>query len=135
MGISSDLLNAPREFLLLFKEGKEAAKRGDRAKAHELFRQAVEIDPYHEQIWLWLASVVDTDDDRRACFENVLALNPSHPTARQQLALLAERQLQGTLSTAASPRKRLSLRRRLFRAVLILLVAAAISLAIIALRL
>ena len=104
MGISSDLLNAPREFLQLFKEGKEAAKRGDRARAHELFRQAIEIDPYHEQIWLWLASVVDTDDDRHACFENVLALNPSHPTARQQLALLAERQLQGTLSAAAPPR-------------------------------
>ncbi len=134
MGISSDLLNAPKEFLQLFKAGKEAAKRGDRARAHKLFRRAVEIDPYHEQVWLWLASVVDTDDDRRVCFENVLALNPSHPTARQQLAALAEKQLQGTLSAAAPPRKRLSLRRRLFRAVLILLIAAAVSLAIIALR-
>ncbi len=135
MGISSDLLNAPREFLQLFKEGKEAAKRGDRDRAHELFRRAVEIDPYHEQIWLWLASVVDTDDDRRVCFENVLALNPTHPTARQQLHLLNEKRLQGALPTASPFKKRLSRRRKFFRLVLVLLIAVAASLAIIALRL
>ena len=135
MGISSDLLNAPKEFLQLFKEGKEAAKRGDRDRAHELFRRAVEIDPYHEQIWLWLASVVDTDDDRRVCFENVLALNPTHPTARQQLHLLNARRLQETLSAASPFKKRLSRRRKLFRLVLVLLIAVAASLAIIAVRL
>ena len=134
MGISSNLLNASTELLQVFKEGKEAAKRGDRARAHELFRQAVEIDPYHEQIWLWLASVVDTDEDRRVCFENVLALNPSHPTARHQLHLLSERQRPGASSGASAVKKRLSRRRRLFRAVLILLIAAAASLAVIALQ-
>lgn len=134
MGISSDFLNAPREFLQFFKEGKEAAKRGDQARAHELFRRAVEIDPYHEQVWLWLASVVETDDDRRVCFENVLALNPTHPTAHQQLHLLHEKQLHDALSTATPDKKRLSRRRKFFRLVLVLLIAAAISLAIIALR-
>ena len=134
MGISSDLLNAPREFLQLFKEGKEAAKRGDQARAHELFRRAVEIDPYHEQIWLWLASVVETDDDRRVCFENVLALNPTHPAAHQQLHLLDEKRLHEALTTAIPVRKRLSRRRKLFRLVLVLLIAVAASLAIIALR-
>jgi ferric-dicitrate binding protein FerR (iron transport regulator) len=134
MGISSDLLNAPREFLQLFKEGKEAAKRGDQARAHELFRRAVEIDPYHEQIWLWLASVVESDDDRRVCFENVLALNPTHPTAHQQLHLLDEKRLHEALSTAIPVRKRLSRRRKLFRLALVLLIAVVASLAIIALR-
>jgi tetratricopeptide (TPR) repeat protein len=96
MDNSSDLLTAPQEFLALFKAGKEAARRGNHAKAHELFRKAAEIDPYHEQIWLWLASVVETDEDRLVCFENVLQLNPTNPTARRQL-----RRLQGKLAAKA----------------------------------
>ncbi len=132
MGISSDLLNAPKEFLQLFKQGKEAAKRGDKAKAHELFRQAIEIDPYHEQVWLWLASVVESDEDRRVCFENVLELNPLHPTARQQLQRLEQKQLQEVMAAASQSRRRLSARRKLFRLLLILLIVAGIAGALIA---
>ncbi len=132
MGISSDLLNAPKEFLQLFKQGKEAAKRGDKAKAHELFRQAIEIDPYHEQVWLWLASVVESDEDRRVCFENVLELNPLHPTARQQLQRLEQKQLQEVMAAASQRQRGLSTRRKLFRVLLILLIAAGIAVALIA---
>jgi len=132
MGISSDLLNAPKEFLQLFKQGKEAAKRGDRARAHELFRQAIEIDPYHEQVWLWLASVVESDEDRRVCFENVLELNPLHPTARQQLQRLEQKQLQEVMAAASQRQRGLSTRRKLFRMLLILLIAAGIAVALIA---
>ncbi len=85
---SDDLQNAPTEFLRLFREGKRAAREGDRSRAHALFRRAIEIDPYHERIWLWLASVVESDEDKRVCFENVLALNPANPTARHQLRQL-----------------------------------------------
>jgi len=93
MSSSSDLLNAPKEFLRLFKAGQDAARQGDHARAHDFFRRAIEVDPYHEQVWLWLASVVETDDDRRVCFENVLELNPSNPTARKQLQLLEQKVL------------------------------------------
>lgn len=132
MGISSDLLNAPKEFLRLFKEGKEAAKRGERAKAHQLFRQAIEIDPYHEQVWLWLASVVDTDEDRQVCFENVLELNPSHPTARQQLRRLEQKRRQETISAAVQTRQGPSRRRKLFRLLLLVLIAAGTAVALFA---
>ncbi len=93
MEYSTDLFNAPKEFLNLFKDGKDAARRGENAKAHDLFRKAIEIDPYHEQVWLWLASVVETDEDRRVCFENVLELNPTNPTARKQLQVLEQKAL------------------------------------------
>ena len=88
MTLSTDMQDAPPEFLRLFREGKKAARAGDNIRAHALFRQAIEIDPYHEQIWLWLASVVKSDEDKRVCFENVLELNPTNPTARQQLRKL-----------------------------------------------
>jgi hypothetical protein len=93
MSASSDLLHAPKEFLNLFNAGKEAARQGHKAKAHKLFRQAAEVDPYHELVWLWLASVVETEEDRRVCFENVLELNPSNPTARRQLQHIEQKAL------------------------------------------
>lgn len=128
--MTSDLLNAPKEFLRLFKAGKEAARSGQNAKAHDFFRQAIEIDPYHEQVWLWLASVVETDEDRRVCFENVLELNPAQAVARLQLHKLEQNALTAGLDagagTAARPR------RRLRRVLLFLLVVAAIVAALIA---
>lgn len=124
MGISSDLLNAPKEFLRLFKAGQEAARAGENAKAHELFRQAIEIDPYHEQIWLWLASVVETDEDRRVCFENVLELNPTNPTARRQLLKLEQKALEEAMNPQSGPKKGLTRRRKLFRLVMVLLILA-----------
>lgn len=86
-------MNAPEEFRNLFKAGKAAARRGNHIQAHALFRQAIELDPYHEQVWLWLATVVDTDDDQRVCFENVLELNPGNLTARRQLQFLDNKAL------------------------------------------
>lgn len=94
---TSELLNAPKEFLKLYQAGKNAAKQGRNAQAHELLRQAIEIDPYHEQVWLWLASVVETDDDRRVCFENVLELNPDNQTAREQLRVIEHRAIIETM--------------------------------------
>ena len=127
--MSSDLMNAPREFLSLFKAGQEAARNGDNQQAHDLFRRAIEIDPYHEQVWLWLASVVDTDDDRRVCFENVLELNPSNVTAQRQLQKLDQQALLATMNSqdkrAGSARRR----RWLLRLVLIVLLVVALVVA------
>ena len=129
MGISSDLMNAPREFLSLFKAGQEAARNGNNQQAHDLFRRAIEIDPYHEQVWLWLASVVDTDDDRRVCFENVLELNPSNVTAQRQLQKLDQQALLAAMNSqdkrAGSARRR----RWLLRLVLIVLLVVALVVA------
>ena len=124
MDTSTDLLNAPKEFLRLFKAGKDAAKRGNNQLAHQLFRQAIETDPYHEQVWLWLASVVDTDEDRRVCFENVLELNPNNPTARRQLNLLDQQAFNEALGRP-SKRKRPARARRILRVVLLIAILAA----------
>ncbi len=99
------MFDTSKEFLACFKAGKEAARQGNREQAHRLFRQAIEIDPYHEQVWLWLASVVEDDSDRRVCFENVLEINPSNPTARRQLMLLEE-QASVAVLTSEPPRAR-----------------------------
>lgn len=107
--------NPPREFVEYFKAGKAAARQGDRSLAHRMFRQAIEIDPYREQVWLWLASVLDDEADRRVCLENVLELNPTNPVARRQLMLLEERAAAAALAAEAhtpqrAPRYRWPLR-------------------------
>ncbi|MCD4686491.1 MAG: hypothetical protein K8S97_11210 [Anaerolineae bacterium] len=130
---SSDLLNAPKEFLRLFKQGKDAARAGDKTTAHDLFRQAIEVDPYHEQVWLWLASVVETDDDRRVCFENVLELNPNNPTARRQLQKMDPHTVQhATARISHRPKQKPRRKRRLRRGLLLLLIVACIVLAALA---
>lgn len=120
--MTSNLLNVPQEFLRLFKAGKDAARAGDNQHAHEYFRRALEIDPYSEQTWLWLASVVDTDEDRRVCFENVLELNPTNPTAHRQLHKLKNHAPEVDLGVQYRHTTQLSRGRKLFRLILVLLI-------------
>jgi hypothetical protein len=128
MSASSDLLSAPKEFLYLFNAGKKAARKGHKAKAHKLFRQAAEVDPYHEMIWLWLASVVETEEDRRVCFENVLELNPSSVTARRQLQHIEQKALSEVMHPESARRMTLPLWQRLVRLVLLFVIIVAILL-------
>jgi ferric-dicitrate binding protein FerR (iron transport regulator) len=132
-GMASSLVNAPKEFLRLFKQGKDAARAGDKAAAHEFFRRAIEVDPYHEQVWLWLASVVETDEDRRVCFENVLELNPNNATAQRQLEKMEQRALQAAMGRMISkPEQKPQQSRRLRRGLLVLLIVACSVLALVA---
>lgn len=137
MSISSE--NTSKEFLHFFKAGKEAARQGNKTEAHQLFRRAIEENPYHEQVWLWLASVVETEEDRRVCFENVLELNPLNPTARQQLRKLEARELaeanRPSQPVVSEPRKRARWKRALLVLLFLLIVGGGIAAVIFALGL
>lgn len=78
-------------------EAVRAAKAGQQEQARTLLLQIVEEDESNELAWLWLSGVVETDEDRRVCLENVLALNPRNDRARRGLEKLGEAQ------TAAQP--------------------------------
>jgi hypothetical protein len=72
----------------LLQQGIEKARAGDRAGARELFERVVERDENNEKGWFWLASVVDTDEERRICLANVLHINPNNERARQAMNAL-----------------------------------------------
>ena len=74
------------------EQGIEAARRGDDALAFRYLRQVVEAEPNSETAWLWLSAVVDSDDDKRLCLENVLVLNPDSEPAKRGLSRLAAAQ-------------------------------------------
>jgi tetratricopeptide (TPR) repeat protein len=89
------------------RKGIAAAKAGKRDEARKLLLRVVEANERSEQAWLWLSGVVDSDDDRLICLENVLALNPENVQARSGVRFLQERgltaaSLEGNITTAPS---------------------------------
>lgn len=70
----------------LLRRGQVAFIKGQRYRAHHLWRKAAMIRPYDEQVWISLLSVLESDDDRRACLQNIVTINPRNNWAAQQLA-------------------------------------------------
>jgi hypothetical protein len=62
-----------------------AARIGNRDQAMVLLLQAAEQEPRNEQVWLWLARLVDTDDQRIECLRRALAINPGNQAAQEDL--------------------------------------------------
>ena len=87
----------------LLREGVEAARAGDKAAARDLFEQVTELDESNEQAWFRLAAVVESDEERRVCLENVLHINPDNERARQILDRLDARQKQASGSDDVIP--------------------------------
>lgn len=58
------------------------------AHAAELFVQALCDDSNYELDWLWLASHVVRDHERRYCLQRALHINPDSWVAKQELAKL-----------------------------------------------
>lgn len=72
----------------LLKQGIELAREGKKAEARKLFEQVTELDDQNEKGWYWLASVVESDEERRICLSNVLLINPGNERAQQLMAKL-----------------------------------------------
>lgn len=82
----------------ILRQGIEAAHAGDRATARALLEQAVARDENNERAWFWLAAAAETVEQKRACLERVIAINPLNDRAQRLLEQLGS---QGV--PAASP--------------------------------
>lgn len=91
--ISSLPDSEPAKINHLLQAGIKAAKAGQPEQARELFLQALEQDGENIQGWLWLSGVMDSQEERRVCLENVLTLDPNNATAQRGLALLGQQPL------------------------------------------
>ena len=76
------------ELINLVKQANVAAASGDREHAIQMFREVVRQDPDHASAWMQLATLVEDPEEKRACLQRVLALNPYHEDARAMLATL-----------------------------------------------
>lgn len=71
-------------------QGIAAAKAGDAAAAKELLLYVLKQDERDETAWLWLASVVESEEEQRICLDNVLTIDPANQNARAWLAAMEE---------------------------------------------
>jgi hypothetical protein len=105
--------NASLEELL--EAGRQAFDGGDHTAAHHLWRAAAVANPYEERVWMALLDVLEPEEDREVCLENIIAINPLNPDARRQLrALKRERRLreeQPEPPIAVAPRSRRAAKR------------------------
>ncbi len=75
-------------FARMMRLGQACYVQGARKQAHRYWRRAALIDPGNEAVWLSLLNVVETDEDRRVCLENILAINPKNKEAQRQLGVI-----------------------------------------------
>ncbi|MBK8021621.1 MAG: PD40 domain-containing protein [Chloroflexi bacterium] len=72
------------------REGIDAAKRGDRLAARRLLQQVLAFDRDNELALMWMASVVDTVEERRSFLQRALQVNPDNARAHEALRRLNE---------------------------------------------
>ena len=85
----------------MVRAGIEAYRGGKSAEARKLLEKAIELDDYNEQAWMWLSAVVETEEEKRTCLENVLVINPENEEAQRGLKMLGVEST-STSSTATS---------------------------------
>ena len=67
------------------EQGVAALKEGDKSRAHDLLRQAVELDPENAKAWYFLSRTQTSTADKRASLEKTLELMPNNKPAREAL--------------------------------------------------
>jgi tetratricopeptide (TPR) repeat protein len=75
----------------LLQQGIAALKAGDKTQARQLLSLAVRQNPQSEQAWLWLSGALDDDQERLACLNKVLAINPDNEAARRGVTALRQK--------------------------------------------
>jgi CheY-like chemotaxis protein len=67
------------------QRGIVAYREEKKALAKQFFEEAVKNDSENEHAWLWLASVLENVEQKQACLEKVLRINPNNEAARSSL--------------------------------------------------
>ncbi len=75
----------------LVRWAQQAARAGRPALAYRLFVVALELEPTHEEAWLWRAGTAANALEAERCLLHRLTLNPAHTFARRGLAELRAR--------------------------------------------
>ncbi|HEX9922860.1 MAG TPA: thermonuclease family protein [Anaerolineae bacterium] len=70
------------------EEAIKAIKAGDKDTGREMLADILQADLDNEMAWLWLSSVVESDERKRQCLERVLQINPDNMAAKRGLDML-----------------------------------------------
>jgi hypothetical protein len=106
------------------QQAVNAANAGRKEEARRLLERVLDVEERNEQAWLWLSSVVDEDEDRIICLENVLTINPRNEAARKGLAALGAGP--GTDVASSAPDRRMFILITIILAVLLICIVVSI---------
>lgn len=87
----SDMSDSARDLLVF---GIAAAKANSRDEARYYLEWVLRTDADYDQqtdAWYWLSTITDDPTEKREYLENTLAIQPNHPEARRDLAVLEGR--------------------------------------------
>lgn len=70
------------------EDAVEAIRLGNPEEGRQILEELLEAEEDNPEIWLWLSTVVDNDEDCEICLENVLALDPDSSVAQRGLDAL-----------------------------------------------
>ena len=65
-----------------------AIRSNRKDEGRQLLNLLIQENPNNEMAWLWMSSVVNTDEQRARCLYHVLAINPDNQVAQRGLQLL-----------------------------------------------
>jgi hypothetical protein len=65
-----------------------AIRSGRKGEGRQLLNLLIQQNPNDDKAWLWMSSVVDTDEQRARCLYHVLAIDPNSDLARRGLEIL-----------------------------------------------
>src|SRR5262245_26690985 len=65
-----------------------AIRAGRKEEGRQLLNLLIQQNPNNEMAWVWMSSVVETDEQRSRCLYHALAINPNSQLARRGLQVL-----------------------------------------------
>jgi tetratricopeptide (TPR) repeat protein len=76
----------------MYKAALEAIDQGQTARARDLFTRLLRSDSSKAEYWLWMSTLVDTNQERIYCLESALRADPDNEAAKRGLIILGARQ-------------------------------------------
>ena len=76
----------------MYKAALEAIDQGQIARARDLFTRLLRSDSSKAEYWLWMSTLVDSDQERIYCLESALRVDPDNEAAKRGLIILGARQ-------------------------------------------
>jgi tetratricopeptide (TPR) repeat protein len=76
----------------MYKAALEAINQGQTTRARDLFTRLLRSDSSKAEYWLWMSTLVDTNQERIYCLESALRVDPDNEAAKRGLIILGARQ-------------------------------------------
>jgi len=76
----------------MYKAALEAINQGQTVRARDLFTRLLRSDSSKAEYWLWMSTLVDTNQERIYCLESALRVDPDNEAAKRGLIIIGARQ-------------------------------------------